>query len=77
MPIYEDAEYTLKSEKMRSAYETFIQGGQVPIEDMQLRFTYWDNVRALSIRMFDGYTAREAAEEYDRIQMEQIVQYGN
>lgn len=77
LPIYEDAEYTLSSEKMRPAYETFIQGGQVPIEDMQLRFTYWDTVRELSIKMFDGYTAGEAAEEYDRIQTEQIAQYGN
>lgn len=77
LPIYNDAEYTLSSEKMRPAYETFIKGGQVPIEDMQLHFTYWDTVRELSIRMFDGYTAGEAAEEYDRIQMEQIAQYDN
>lgn len=77
LPIYVDAEYKLKSEKMRPAYETFIKGRQVPIEDMQLHFTYWDNVRELSIKMFDGYTAGEAAEEYDRIQIEQIAQYDN
>lgn len=77
LPIYADAEYTLKSMKMRPAYESFIKGGQVPIEDMQLHFTYWDTVRELSIKMFDGYTAEEAAEEYDRIQMEQITQYDN
>ena len=77
LPIYADAEYTLKSEKMRPAYETFIEGGQIPIEDMQLRFTYWDTVRDLSIKMFDGYTADEAVEEYDRIQVEQIAQYDN
>ncbi|MCH1983002.1 extracellular solute-binding protein [Ruminococcus sp. OA3] len=77
LPIYVDAEYTLQNEKMRPAYETFIKGGQVPIEDMQLQFTYWDTVRELSIKMFDGYTAGEAAEEYDRIQIEQIAQYDN
>lgn len=77
LPIYNDADYTLKSENMRPAYETFIKGGQVPIEDMQLHFTYWDTVRELCIKMFDGYTAGEAAEEYDRIQMEQISQYDN
>ena len=77
LPIYEDAEYTLHSERMRPAYETFLKGGQIPIEDMQLRFTYWDTVRELSIKMFDGYTAGDAAEEYNRIQMEQIAQYDN
>ena len=77
LPIYNDAEYTLKSEKMRPAYETFLKDGQVPIEDMQLHFTYWDTVRELTIKMFVGYSAGEAAEEYDRIQMEQITQYDN
>lgn len=75
LPIYDQAEYTMGSDRMRPAYETFIRGGQIPIEDMQLRFNYWDTVRELCIKMFDGFTAGAASEEYNIIQAEQIAQY--
>lgn len=74
-PIYDDVEFVLRSERMRPAYETYMSGGQIPIEDMRLKFTYWDTVRELCIKMFDGMTAQEAAEEYNRIQAEQIAAY--
>ncbi len=77
LPIYSDAEYALNSERMRPAYETFITGGQIPIEDMQLQFTYWDTIRELGIAMFDGFTAEEAAAAYDLRQAEQIALYQN
>lgn len=75
LPIYDDLEFALSSERMRPAYETYMSGGQIPIEDMRLKFTYWDTVRELCIKMFDGMTAQEAAEEYNRIQAEQIAAY--
>ena len=75
LPIYDTPDFTLRSEKIRPAYKTFLTGGQIPIEDMQLSFTYWDTVRELCIRMFDGMTPEEAAAEYNRIQAEQIAAY--
>lgn len=75
LPIYNEVDFTLSSERMRPAYETFITGGQIPIEDMQLQFTYWDTIRELCINMFDHASAEEAAAEYNKIQMEQIAQY--
>lgn len=75
LPLYDGAAFTLQSERIRPAYETFLSSGQIPIEDMQLKFTYWDTVRELCIKMFDGMTPEEAAEEYNRIQMQQIAGY--
>ena len=75
LPIYDDVAFVLSSERMRPAYETYMSGGQIPIEDMRLNFTYWDTVRELCIKMFDGMTAQEAAEEYNRIQAEQLAAY--
>ena len=49
------------------------QDGQIPIEDMQLYFTYWDSVRLLCLDMIDGMSAEEAAERYNEIQLEQIL----
>lgn len=77
LPIYDDVEFTLNNERLRPAYETYMSGGQIPIEDMQLKFNYWDTVRTLCIKMFDGMTAEEAAEEYNRIQAEQIAEFTN
>ena len=42
---YNDVEYTLKSENMRPAYETFIKGGQVPIEDFYPKSSCLLNVK--------------------------------
>lgn len=72
LPTLKDADFKLPNEKMRKLYETAMMPGQIPIEDMELNFTYWDTTRELCIAMFDGMTAKEAAEEYNRIQMEQI-----
>lgn len=77
LPIYDDAEFTLSNEHLRPAYEMYMSGGQIPIEDMQLKFNYWDTVRTLCISIFDGMTAQEAAQEYDRIQAEQIREFEN
>ena len=51
------------------------QEGQIPIEDMNLHFTYWDTTRTLCLEMIDGMSAKEAAQEYNRIQLEQIKSY--
>lgn len=51
------------------------QKGQIPIEDMNLHFTYWDTVRTLCLDMLDGMSAVEAAEKYNAIQKEQIEAY--
>lgn len=77
LPIYDGVAFTLSDERLRPAYETYMGGGQIPIEDMQLKFNYWDTVRELCIKMFDGMTAEEAAEEYNRIQAEQIAAFTN
>ena len=51
--------------------------GQIPIEDMNLHFTYWDTTRTLCLEMIDGLSAQEAAEKYNAIQLEQIGKYGD
>ena len=45
------------------------------LEDMHLKFGSWDVVRELCLEMFNGMTAEEAAEEYNKIQLEQISGY--
>lgn len=51
--------------------------GQIPIEDMNLHFNYWDTVRSLCLEMIDGMSAQQAAQEYNQIQMEQLDAYKN
>lgn len=75
LPVYEGADFTLRNERMRPAYETYLSGGQVPAEDMQLHFTYWDTVRALCLKMVDGLSAQDAAAEFNRIQTEQLAAF--
>ncbi len=59
-----------------SLYEKSIEQGQVPIEDMSLHFTYWDTIRELCLKVIDGMTPEEAAEEYNQIQAAQIEENG-
>lgn len=63
------------AEQMKALKDLASQEGQIPIEDMNLHFTYWDTIRILCLEMVDGMSAEEAAEEYNRIQMEQIEAY--
>lgn len=77
LPVYDSLEYNLKNEHMRPLYETYAEGVRIPIEDAQLKITYWNTVRELCLKIFDGMTAGEAAAEYDRIQLEQIKIYKN
>lgn len=51
------------------------EGHQIPLEDMNLHFGYWDNTRKLCLEMIGGMSAEEAAKEFNRIQMEQIEAY--
>lgn len=53
-------------------YQKAGQPGQVPIEDMTLKFSCWDVVRELCLEIIDGMTPEEAAEEYNEIQLEAI-----
>ena len=39
---------------------------------MSLSFTYWDTIRELCLKVIDGMTPEEAAEEYNQIQAAQI-----
>lgn len=75
LPVYGNADFVLNYEQMRPAYETYLSGGRIPAENMQLKFGCWDTVRELCLGMADGMTAREAADEYNKIQMEQIIRY--
>ena len=75
LPVYKEWEYTLSNERIRPVYEIYLTGGQIPIEDMRLHFNYWDTIREICLTMFDGATAQEAADEYNRQQVEQIPLY--
>lgn len=75
LPIYKDCEYILSTERIRPVYEIYLTGGQVPIEDMRLHFNYWDSIREICLTMFDGVTAKEAADDYNGRQMAQIPLY--
>ena len=75
LPVYKSSDFTLSNEKMRPAYDTYVSGIRIPAEDMHLKFGSWDVVRELCLEMFNGRTAVEAAEEYNKIQLEQISGY--
>ena len=75
LPVYKSSDFTLSNEKMRPAYDTYVSGIRIPAEDMHLKFGSWDVVRELCLEMFNGRTAVEAAEEYNKIQLEQISAY--
>lgn len=59
-------------ERCSDLYEKSLEAGQIPIEDMSLSFTYWDTIRELCLKVIDGMTPEEAAEEYNQIQAAQI-----
>ena len=65
----------IDAEHMQKLQALVGQKGQIPIEDMDLHFTYWDTVRTLCLEMIDGMSAEEAAEKYNAIQLEQITAY--
>ena len=75
LPVYKSSDFTLSNEKMRPAYDTYVSGIRIPAEDMHLKFGSWDVVRELCLEMFNGRTAVEATEEYNKIQLEQISGY--
>ena len=75
LPVYENVEFELGNERMRPAYETYLSGVQIPAEDMQLKFGCWDTVRELCLSIADGMTDQEAADQYNRIQKEQLEKY--
>ncbi len=55
-------------QRIEPMVEVYQGDAQVPIEDMRLSFTYWDTVRELCIKMFDGYSAAQASAAYNDIQ---------
>ena len=59
-------------ERAAKLYQKASQPGQVPIEDMTLKFSCWDVVRDLCLEIIDGMTPEEAAEAYNTIQMEAV-----
>ncbi|MGI6200072.1 MAG: ABC transporter substrate-binding protein [Christensenellales bacterium] len=63
------------AEHIENLIDLVEQDGQIPIEDMNLHFTYWDTVRILCLEMIDGMSAEEAAQAYNRIQLEQLQAY--
>ncbi len=67
LPILKGQDFDTDSriEPMVAVYQ---QATQVPIEDMSLCFTYWDTIRELCIKMFDGYSAEQAVADYNAIQ---------
>ena len=77
LQVYDSFEYNIKNERMRPLYETYVNGVRIPIEDPQMKITYWDTVQELCIKIFDDMTADEAAAAYDKIQMEQIKTHKN
>lgn len=67
----------LGAEHMQRLLPLVNREGQIPIEDMNLHFTYWDTTRTLCLEIIDGLSAQEAAEKYNAIQLEQIGKYGD
>lgn len=59
-------------EVLKGTYDTYSNSIQIPIEDMNLEFTYWDSIRIYCINMFDGATAADAVENYNALQREKI-----
>ncbi len=73
LPVFRDQEVTLDA-SMDPMLEVYRHGVQIPIEDMNLCFTYWDTVRELCIQMFDGYSADQAVRDYNAIQAAAVAE---
>lgn len=71
LPSFVDEVYVCP-EVLKGTYDTYSNSIQIPIEDMNLEFTYWDSIRIYCINMFDGATAADAAENYNALQREKI-----
>lgn len=75
-PFHASTEVKADCPWARSVLGLLEADGQIPLEDMNLHFSYWDNTRALCLAMVDGMSAQEAAQEFNRIQQEELQAYG-
>lgn len=71
LPVFQNEEFDLNP-SLQAVYNDFCSPGQIPIEDMSLRFDYWGTIRTLCLDIIGGLTPEEAAAEYDRIQLEAV-----
>lgn len=74
-PFKRPAETKAEVPWKQAVLELLDGGGQIPLEDMNLRFGCWDNTRQLCLKMIGGMSAEDAAKEFNRIQMEEIQAY--
>lgn len=72
MPVFKGEEFNLNP-KLQMLYDDTCSPGQIPIEDMSLCFDYWGTTRILCLDIIGGATPEEAAEKYDRIQLEAVA----
>lgn len=75
LPAIRSNKETSVDARILPLYEDAVSQGQIPIEDMSLHFNYWDTIRELCLKIIGGMSPEEAAEEYNRIQAEQIETY--
>lgn len=73
LTVVQDEKVAHIDERIQPLYDDAVSPGQIPIEDMSLCFDYWGTVRLLCLEIIDGMSPEEAAQEYDRIQMEAVA----
>lgn len=74
-PFHSTATPKMEEPWQRNIQKMIDAGHQIPLEDMNLHFGYWDNTRKLCLAMVGGMSAEEAAEQYNRIQTEELRAY--
>lgn len=74
-PFHSSAAPQPKEAWQQEILEIMEAGRQIPLEDMNLHFGCWDNTRKLCLAMVGGMSAEQAAQEYNRIQAEELEAY--
>ncbi len=73
MPHYNDlssfqTKITNLNRKLSNAYLVYSKDVQIPVEDLTLKFSYWESTRNLIVDMFSDVSVQEACGIYDAIQ---------
>ena len=68
-------DYSYIGEEKKDFIQLATSGGQIPVQDFTLGFNTWVNIRDLCREIVNGKSAQWAAQEYDRMQNEEILQW--
>lgn len=70
-----DIDYSYIGKEKEGFVQLATSGNQIPVQDFSLGFNTWVNIRDLCRKIVNGKSAEWAAQEYDRMQKEEILQW--